>query len=177
PAASAAPQPNGNGNGFHMALKTQLTGSDARAERLVRQVRSELEDLRQSITRIREIPEALTELDLAAVAADPDAAAALPPGLLVRALIEARERNNRLEKRIAKQRDRIERLEEKVRDLKQERAWLRGRMETFEDVIAALHANIEDLRLHRDSARALGIGAESPALPAPAPAAGEQERS
>lgn len=137
--------------GGHGPMKSQATGSDARAERLVRQVRGELDELRQAIGHIREVPEELTALDLEAVADDPEAAASLPPVLLVRALLEQRERNRRLEKRLAKQRGRIEQLEDRLRDLKQERAWQRGRLATLDEVIAALHANLADFRLQRDA--------------------------
>lgn len=132
-------------------MKTQASGADARTERIARQLRAEIAELRAHVGATRDLPERFTTPDLDAIADDPETAAALPPALLVRALVEARDRNARLERRLAKQRGRIEKLEEKVRDLKQERAWLRGRMETFEDVIAALHDNIEDLRLFRDS--------------------------
>jgi small-conductance mechanosensitive channel len=147
--------------GGHGPMKSQATGSDARAERLVRQVRGELDELREAIGRIRGVPEELTALDLEAVADDPEAAATLPPVLLVRALLEQRERNRRLEKRLAKQRGRIEQLEDRVRDLKQERAWQRGRLTTLDDVIAALHANLTDFRLQRDTHEV-----EAPARPA-----------
>ncbi|MCC7364626.1 MAG: hypothetical protein IT303_09655 [Dehalococcoidia bacterium] len=150
-AAAPIPAPFAARPGAHAALKTQMSGSDVRTERVARQIRGEIDELRQSVAAFRETPDEMTALDLDAVAESPDAAAALPPALLVRALVEARDRNARLEKQLAKRRDRIERLEERVRELKQERAFLRGRMETFDDVIAALHANIQDLRLHRDA--------------------------
>lgn len=167
PSASTDPLPApfaARPGGFHGPMKTQVSGSEVRTERIVRQVRSEIDELRQSMARIREFPDELTGLDLAAVAANPDAAAALPPALLVRALVEAHDREARLERRVRKQRDRIERLEEKVRNLKQERAYSRGRQATLEDVIAALHANLQDLRLFRDAPSSLASG-ERPALP------------
>ncbi|MCK9517626.1 MAG: hypothetical protein M0R74_01170 [Dehalococcoidia bacterium] len=154
--------------GGHGPMKSQATGSDARAERLVRQVRTEVDELRQALGRMRDTPGELTALDLEAVANDPDAAAALPPVLLVRALLEQRERNTRLEKKLAKQRDRIELLEDRVRDLKQERAWQRGRLSTLDDVIAALHANLSDLRLHRDGRELEAPSAPPIALDSPA---------
>ena len=155
-------------NAFHRPLKTQMSGADVRTERFVRQVRGELDELGASIAPMREIPEELTGLDIDAVASNPEAAATLPPALLVRALVEARDHGRRLEKRVAKQRDRIERLEEKVRDLKQERAWVRGRQETLDEVIAALHANLEDLRSFRGPLQ-LEEGPEHPALAEPRP--------
>lgn len=167
PAAPAAPIPApfaARPGGFHGPMKTQISGSEVRTERIVRQVRSEIDELRQSMAKIRDFPDDLAGLDLAAVAANPDAAAALPPALLVRALVEAHDREARLERRMRKQRERIERLEEKVRALKVERAYSRGRQATLEDVIAALHANLQDLRLFRDGAPGLASGAH-PALP------------
>lgn len=150
----------------HGPMKSQATGSDARAERLVRQVRNEVDELRQALGHIREVPGDLTALDLEAVANDPGAAANLSPVLLVRALLGQRERNARLEKKLAKQRDRIEQLEDRVRDLKQERAWQRGRLSTLDEVIAALHANLADLRFHRDG-HELEAPAPPPAIDAP----------
>lgn len=167
PIAAADPLPApfaARPGGFHGPMKTQVSGSEVRTERFVRQVRSEIDELRQSMAHIREFPNDLAGLDLAAVAANPDAAAALPPALLVRALVEAHDREARLERRARKQRDRIERLEEKVRSLKQERAYSRGRQATLEEVIAALHANLQDLRLFRDTPSTLASG-ERPALP------------
>ena len=142
--------------GFHAPLKTQMSGSDVRTERVAKVLRGEIDDLRKSLAAYQDVQDDLTELDLDAVAENPDAAAALPPGVLVRALLQARDENRKLAKRASKQRDRIEKIEARLRELKLERAWYRGRLETLEDVIAALHGNIQDLRAHRD------------ALPAPA---------
>lgn len=139
-------------------MKNQMSGSDVRTERVARQLRAEIDGLRASVALFQATPDAFTSIDPAAVAADPEAAAALPPALLVRAIVAAHAENERLGKRLSKQRERIDKLEGQVRDLKQERAWLRGRQRTLEDVIGALHANIEDLRLHRDAL---------PATPAP----------
>ena len=107
------------------------------------------EDARAAL--IRELDEELTELDLDAVTANPEGAAALPPAVLVRALVESHRASGRLQRRLARSRDRIARLENRIRDLKQERAYESGRLETLDRVIAALHANLEDLRLARDS--------------------------
>lgn len=168
PVATPIPAPFASHPGMHRPMKTQMSGADVRTERFVRQVRGELDELRASISHMREIPEELTGLDLDAVAANPEAAATLPPALLVRALVESRDHARRLEKRVAKQRDKIERLEEKVRDLKQERAWVRGRQETLDEVIAALHANLQDLRAFRAPVQIEG-GDDAPALPEPLP--------
>ncbi len=132
-------------------MKGQATGSDARAERFYREVRAEVDDLRRTLSRVRELDEELTELDLDAVTANPEGAAALPPAVLVRALVESHRASGRLQRRLARSRDRVVRLENRIRDLKQERAYESGRLETLDRVIAALHANLEDLRLARDN--------------------------
>lgn len=132
-------------------MKGQATGNDARAERFFREVRAEVDDLRRTLSRVRELDEELTELDLDAVTSNPEGAAALPPQVLVRALVESHRANGRLQRRLEKSRDRIARLEDRIRDLKQAQAYESGRLETLDRVIAALHANLEDLRLARDS--------------------------
>ncbi|MGD9934897.1 MAG: hypothetical protein AB7T37_14445 [Dehalococcoidia bacterium] len=132
-------------------MKGQATGNDARAERFFREVRAEVDDLRRTLSRVRELDEELTELDLDAVTSNPEGAAALPPAVLVRALVESHRANGRLQRRLQKSRDRIARLENRIRDLKQQQAYESGRLETLDRVIAALHANLEDLRLARDS--------------------------
>jgi|GEM_PF-2105733 len=163
PPAAEAPETNGTSLppnltllerrlvGGQATMKGQASGTEARAERLVRQVQHEVAELREALEAVRSAPGGLTALDLDAVARDPEAAAKLPPALLVRALIELRERNMRLEQKLARRRERIRKLEERVRELKQERAWYRGRQQTLDEVIAALHANLQDLRLHRDT--------------------------
>ena len=132
-------------------MKGQATGNDARAERFYREVRAEVDDLRRTLSRVRELDEELTELDLDAVTSNPEGAAALPPAVLVRALVESHRANGRLRRRLEKSRVRAARLEDRIRDLKQERAYESGRLETLDRVIGALHANLEDLRLARDT--------------------------
>lgn len=139
-------------------LKSQATGSDLRAERLVRQVRGEVEDLRRALRSLQDAPEQMTELDVDAVAANPEGACALPPALLVRALVQMRERQARLERQNAGLRRKIDTARARGRALKRERAFLRGRMQTFDDVLGALHANLVDLRAQRDAM----IGTRSP---------------
>ncbi len=136
-------------------LKSQATSTDARAERLFRKIRTEMDELRSTIDAMHEGAADLTELDLEAVAENPEAAASLPPATLVKALIEAHHREVRLRRKIDRSEQRIEQLGAKNRALKQQKAWLRGRQTTFEDVIGALHANIEDLRISRDTQQAL----------------------
>jgi len=145
------------------SMRTQIGSSDLRAERLVRQIRGQLDELRERIDG-RVAPETLTRIDLAAVAADPEAATELPVGLLVRALIEAHGELSRLQDQAADQRTKIGALSARIREIDAERAYSRGRMQTLDEVIAALHANLEDLRLQRDNARLLPIPSTPRAL-------------
>lgn len=155
PTATAAPPPpaafgahNGRAAG---SLRTQVGSSDLRAERLVRQLRGQLDELKGRVDG-RAIPAEMTLVDIAAVAADPDAAAELPPALLVRALVESHHRMAELEARVADQRGKIGALSSRIREMDSERAYARGRLQTLEEVIAAMHANLEDLRFIRDAA-------------------------
>ncbi len=144
-------------------MRTQIGSSDLRAERLVRQVRWQLDELRERIDS-RAVPETLTRLDLAAVAADPETAIELPPSLLVRALVDAQGEISCLEERVADQRTKIGALSARIREIDTERAYSRGRTQTLDDVIAALHSNLEDLRLQRDNTRLLPLPAAPRAL-------------
>ena len=81
-------------------LRAQATPTDARAERLVRGLRMELEDIKQTIAAHDEDREGLIGVDLEAVRADPRAAAALPPATLARALAAAADRIAALEREI-----------------------------------------------------------------------------
>ena len=55
--------------------------------------------------------------------------------------------------------ERVRELEAEVQSLRLSEAGLRGRLETVEDVIAALHNNLEDLRFARDH---VSLAAEQP---------------
>lgn len=144
-------------------MRSQLSGGDVRAERMVKQIRGEVEDLRGTLAALSAGPGDLETLDIDAVVASPSAAALLPPATLVAAITALHDRNRRLSRKNAKLEARLEALDAKVRDLKQDRAWARGRLDTLAEVIEALHANIEDLRHHRDNTRAV--------TPPPAPRA------
>lgn len=144
-------------------MRSQLSGGDVRAERMVKQIRGEVEDLRGTLAALSAAPGDLETLDIDAVVASPSAAALLPPATLVAAITALHDRNRRLSRKNAKLEARLEALDAKVRDLKQDRAWARGRLDTLAEVIEALHANIEDLRHHRDNTRAV--------TPPPAPRA------
>ncbi len=138
---------------FPLPLRGQATGSDARAERLIRQIRSEVEDLRQTLDEMATAQEDMVTIDLDAVIADPEAAAALPPAVLVRGLISAVERIAALSNEITTVNAAVKRLETLNHDLELEHSFNRGRLETLDEVIAALHGNLQDLRYERDNGR------------------------
>ena len=164
PAAAHAPVPPSIASRLAGSpMRSQLSGGDVRAERMVKQIRGEVEDLRGTLAALSAAPGDLETLDIDAVVASPSAAALLPPATLVAAITALHDRNRRLSRKNAKLEARLEALDAKVRDLKQDRAWARGRLDTLAEVIEALHANIEDLRHHRDNTRAV--------TPPPAPRA------
>ncbi len=138
---------------FPLSLRGQASGSDARAERLIRQIRSEVEDLRQTLDEMATAQEDMVALDLDAVVADREAAAALPPAILVRGLISAAERLASLSREIAGVNESVKRLERLNHELELEHSFNRGRLETLDEVIAALHGNLQDLRYERDQGR------------------------
>jgi hypothetical protein len=140
------------------ALKGQASGSDVRAERLIRQVRKDVERLQSTLERLRVEQSDLLEVDPDTVAANPEAAAALPPAALVRAIIAARDENRRLRKQLRKARKQRDRAIERARALELAAAGRDSRLATLEEVIAALHANLQDLRYERELLR--------PAVPA-----------
>ncbi|MBI2766709.1 MAG: hypothetical protein HYX53_12490 [Chloroflexi bacterium] len=172
PAAAHAVPPSIANRLAASTQRSQYGSGDVRAERLVRQVRGEMAELRETFEALRAVPEDLTAVDLDAIAANPGAATALPPAMLIRALIATYESNRRLERKVAKLKDETDSLRGRVRDLKQDRAWFRGRMETLDDVIEALHANIDDLRHHRDNTRPVAAPAQPRALRASGQAPG-----
>src|SRR5262249_52519909 len=130
-----------------------------------KEVRQDIDRLRKTLEAFQALPEELTEVDLDAVAGHPDEAAALPPALLVRGLVRAHEHNEQLATENESQATRILDLEGETQALREDRSFLRGRLETMEQVIAALHANIQDLRIARDA-----TGSLSPIVePGPAP--------
>lgn len=140
---SPPPPPGVNG------LRAQATGGDARAERLVREVRMELADLKQAVSGWTEDREELVTIDLDAVRANPDAAAALPTGALVRALVQANQRIADLERAVAAHEREEHALRDQLARLQDDHSYTRGRMETLHEVIGALHGNLEDFRGER----------------------------
>lgn len=127
------------------SARPQLTGTDARTERLVRGVRGEVEELRAVLSSLRAPAPEMSRADIDAIAADPEGAALLPPALLVEAVVRLQAQNHRLEAK-------ADGLRGRIRKLKEKRAWSEGRLETLEEVIAALHDNLRDLRAERDRA-------------------------
>ncbi len=153
PEAPSAVEPPLRGPDVNIPLRSQITGVDSRADRLVRQVRNEVEALKKTLDDIASDRDGMLELDLDALLADPEHAMTLPPAVLVRALVQSGAQTRKLQKRSASQRQKTAKLTRKLRDLEREDAARRARLETFEEVMAALHANLEDLRYERDHVR------------------------
>jgi hypothetical protein len=130
-------------------MKTQLTSSDARTDRLVRQLRAEIDTIRSTLDELADGHEELLELDAAAVAADPAAAATLPPPLLVRTIIRLEREREALEEEAREKAALLRALGDQHQALQLKETSVRARLETLEDVISALHANLEDLRIAR----------------------------
>jgi chromosome segregation ATPase len=84
------------------------------------------------------------------VVTDPGAAEQFPPPVLVSTILECEAENRALRRRLTARRQELQELKQGMADHVVEDAELRGRLRTLEEVIAALHANIEDLRLQRD---------------------------
>ncbi len=153
PAPTPSPRPDGNTPSEPLLQprpRGQATGADSRAERYVRQVRTEVQDLRTAIEELSAAQDGMLELDLAEVQANPAAAAALPGPVLVRALTAAADQIAELERQMSEQQDELDTVRDRLGAVQRDEAWLRGRMETLEQVIGALHANLEDLRVTRE---------------------------
>lgn len=134
-------------------MRHQLSSADTRADRLVRQVRSDVEQLKQTLDALSHERDDMLQLDVAALIADPEQATKLPPAVLVRAIIATAEANESLRAEAEGQRKKAAKLRRELRDLRLEAGAREIRLETLEQVIAALHANLEDLRIDRDRAR------------------------
>lgn len=136
-----------------MRMRGQMSSGDARAERLVRQVRTELSALQETLGALSQQHDEMLEVDPASVAQNPEAALTLPPAVLVRAVISAEAENARLRKRARKVESRQRQLRERLRELQLSEAARAGRLQTLEDVISALHGNLTDLRQDREYLR------------------------
>lgn len=176
-AEGGAPGANGAGpslaDRLAPALRSQATGADARAERLIRQVRRDVERLEATLEQLHAAQGDLLQVDAAAAAENPEAAAALPPPVLVRALLETTRENQRLRRQLRKARRQRNRAIEHARALELAAAARDSRLATLEEVIAALHANLQDLRYEREllrpagPAELTGPGTLPPGRPAP----------
>lgn len=149
------------------ALRSQLTGSDARTERLVRQVRAEIDDLRALLDTSVEARDGLYHLDYEAIVGDPAAVAALPHETLTRNLITAARRVVELEQAAEAREHDIDSQRATMDELRRDEAWMRGRYESLTDVIGALHGNLEDLRRSRDAMLGLPAASERPGIEPP----------
>jgi hypothetical protein len=162
---------------FALPLKGQFTAADSRADRLVRQIRGEVDELRKSLDVLAIERDDMIEVDIQAVIANPEAAANLPPAVLVRTIIAASERTACLEAQLAHESKKASKLRRRVRALQLKGAARSSRLNTLEEVIAVLHGNLEDLRGDRDHEREIAAPAAPHAirpasndLPAPFPA-------
>ncbi len=145
------------------SFKGQATALDARAERLVQHVRSEVEGLRESLDLIGAGQEEMLEVTPASVAENPSVAATLAPMVLVRSLISAGRRERDLEEQLAEVTAHMTAIQHEVATMREDHAGQGGRMETLDQVIEALHENLRDLRAERKNW--IGSGPSVPALP------------
>ncbi|MCA9825250.1 MAG: hypothetical protein KC479_07480 [Dehalococcoidia bacterium] len=161
PEAAPVPSP-----GQVRAMKRQLTSSDVRTDRLIRQLREEIDGVRTILDEFAEDQEQLLLADVDEIVNDPKTAASLPGPLLVRTLLAlVEERDDAIARESLAASD-VRELEAEVQSLRLSEAGLRGRLETFEDVIAALHNNLEDLRFARDHVSSLAAEQPRPRLKA-----------
>jgi hypothetical protein len=148
---------------FGIPLKGQFTAADSRADRLIRKIRGEVEGIRSTLEQLSLENAEMMEVDIAAVLVDPANATTLPPAALVRALVAAAEHNAELERELKTTSSKAAKLRSRMRDMRLEHTANCARLETLEEVIAALHGNLEDLRAERDFARHL----DAPIAPQP----------
>lgn len=84
------------------------------------------------------------------VVADPLRAERLPAPALVGAILAADTENHALRRRLHAHQAELQELRKSMAEHVTEDGELRGRLRTLEEVIAALHANLDDLRIQRD---------------------------
>lgn len=130
-----------------------MTSSDARAERLVRQVRTEVSALQQTLAALAQEQDEMLEVDPRSVAKNPEAALTLAPAILVRALVSSETENKRLRKRTRKVQQRHRKMRSRLQELQLSEAARASRLQTLEEVISALHGNLSDLRHEREFLR------------------------
>jgi methionine-rich copper-binding protein CopC len=131
-------------------MKEQFTASDARTDRMVRKVQEQMDGLRASVQTVTEARGEMLKVDIAAVAADPAAGAMLPAAVLARALAEERVEHKRTRATVTRRDKRVKELNSRLRTTQHEKAFLEGRLHTFEETLRALYSNLEDLRQLRD---------------------------
>lgn len=136
-----------------MRMRGQMTSGDARAERLVRQVRNEVAALQETLQALSQEQDEMLEVDPSSVAENPEAALTLPPAVLVRAVVSAEAENRRLRKQARKVQERQRKLRDRLHELQLAEAARASRLQTLEEVIAALHGNLGDLRQEREFLR------------------------
>jgi len=139
--------------GGEIRMRGQMTSTDARAERLVRQVRTEVAALQETLTALAQEHDEMLEVDPASVVKNPEAALTLAPAVLVRAVISAESENRRLRKRARKVQERQRQMQARLQELQLAEAARVSRLQTLEDVIGALHDNLGDLRHEREFLR------------------------
>ena len=149
PRSAPATPPNAPPPRLHM--KEQFTASDARTDRMVRKVQEQMEGLRSSIQTVTDARGEMLTVDVDAVAADAVAGALLPAAVLARALADERAEQKRLRATVARRDKRVEALNARLRSVQHEKAFLEGRLHTFDETLRALYSNLEDLRQFRDS--------------------------
>lgn len=138
-----------------MRLRGQMTSSDARAERLVRQVRTEVSALQETLAALAQEHDEMLEVDPKSVAKNPEAALTLAPAVLVRAVMSSEAENRRLRKQQRKVQERHRQMQARLQELQISEAARASRLQTLEEVIAALHGNLGDLRHEREFLRPL----------------------
>ncbi|MGE0599240.1 MAG: hypothetical protein AB7J35_07650 [Dehalococcoidia bacterium] len=136
-----------------MRLRGQMTSSDARAERLVRQVRTEVSALQETLAALAKEHDEMLEVDPKSVAKNPETALTLPPAVLVRAIMSSEAENKRLRKQQRKVQQRHRQMQIRLQELQLAEAARTSRLQTLEEVIAALHGNLGDLRHEREFLR------------------------
>lgn len=148
-------------------LKGQASAYDARAERLVLGIRAEVEELRDAVAVRQQVEESVMRVDAAALMAQPGLVGAVPPMLLARLIDDMRAQVGQLEDALSQRTRDFERLQADYADLQRDHAGALSRLDTLQDVIAALHANLQDLRAARDYERESALRDSAPmrALP------------
>ena len=118
----------------------------ARAERALSQVRHQIDELSTALGQLGPDQVELVRVSPQAIADNPAVAATLDPAILVASLVAAAETEASLEQQLADLQAEIEAGHLRLVQTEQAHAEERGRLQTLDQVIEALHANLEDLR-------------------------------